>query len=793
MPAGSTLGAPKASIIVKATGALEKMFSHDAGTDVYGTLVLHHWDRATGVRLLPEPGEFIIHPHLQEHLFELSGDVAVREQIFILNGAPRGEHHDVVDEPAAYYAVTLKNEGNVPRSISTYASLRLHGGYTSPVETSYDASLHAFLARDCGKSSISRLAACSMAPRSYEVTDSVARASAEPFAGPLANHADGRFDDAIGIFHLEHDLQPGAHANFWFTLTFSTDERAAPVRRVFASLPSAEDALSTTAQHYHTVLARAVVMTPDTEVNRGALWAKANILRTQQHAEQGWCFVNDPTNSNNSVARDTAWFTLGADLMTPHFARDALLWYVEHLRKDGMVVEYFDIRNGKSEDYGLSVNDDTPLILIALWHHYCATGDREFLERVYPNALRAARFLLSQRDDRGLVFCRADGSGNRGIAGWRNVIKGYHLAGATTELNSESYAALVTMEKIARELGHSDDVDEFRSEAHALRAAINEHLLDRNRNLYYLTIGEDGERRTDVTCDLVFPVLFGVAEHDVATNIIATLSRPEFWTEAGMHTVPRNDIQYGPAHGYGLLGGVWGGPTFWFAAAAAKYNPSFMAYALSASFRHYAEDPRRNNTVPGQFCEWLHGEALMNQGMMLSPWFPPKYLWAAIEGAGGLELTAVTPHLEPHLPGGWPWIAVRNVCVRGKAASWFAVRRGEITTFASYPFAGVAPERCYEEDVSDRIHATGDHATHIVLRRGRCLAIMLGNTLDRTITTAVTVPGDLLPPRGRVRWYSSLVDDWKEESHVEPARFSGGFPVDVARHGYCVIVLEEIP
>ncbi len=62
-----------------------------------------------------------------------------------------------------------------------------------------------------------------------------------------------------------------------------------------------------------------------------------------------------------------------------------------------------------------------------------------------------------------------------------------------------------------------------------------------------------------------------------------------------------------------------------------------MAHALSTSFRHYSRDPLRNNTVPGQFSEWLHGETLVNQGMMLSPWFPPRYLWAAIEGVTGVR------------------------------------------------------------------------------------------------------------------------------------------------------------
>ena len=103
---------------------------------------------------------------------------------------------------------------------------------------------------------------------------------------------------------------------------------------------------------------------------------------------------------------------------------------VEHLNADGMAVEYFDIRTGKSEDYGLNINDNTPLLVLALWHHYNVTGDRAFLERVYPQAKRMAKYILSQRNEQGLVWCSSGGTFERGIVGWRNVIPDYRLSGA---------------------------------------------------------------------------------------------------------------------------------------------------------------------------------------------------------------------------------------------------------------------------------------------------------------------------------------------------------------------------
>ena len=111
-----------------------------------------------------------------------------------------------------------------------------------------------------------------------------------------------------------------------------------------------------------------------------------------------------------------------------------------------------------------------------------------------------------------------------------------------------------------------------RRAAEDLRDAINEHLIDPETGYYYLCIDVDGAKRTNITCDLVFPVMFGVADRDRAARIVSRLSAESFWTAAGIRTIPGDDIDYGPTHGYGLLGGVWVGVTFWYAFAASRFN-----------------------------------------------------------------------------------------------------------------------------------------------------------------------------------------------------------------------------
>lgn len=790
MSAGSTLGGPKATMWIKPTGAIEKFWSIDAGALMFGALVIHHWDERSGIPLTPLPGQFIIHPDHQEHLFELSNGVTVHEDLFVLCGKPEGEDRHTVDPPAAYCVVELTNDSSETVQIGTLASIQLRGDFDGTVSVEYSDRHNAFVVGAEHAPNVVRYAACSVKPASYEVTLDTAKPNAQQFPGELSNSCiDTAAADVTGIFHLSNRLRPGETAKFCFTLTFSLSG-GEDARRIMQSLPSAAEALDRTREHFDEILGRAIVMTPDTEVNRGVLWAKANMLRVELLSPQGWAFTNDPTRSNNSVGRDTAWFAFGADYITPHFSRESLLWYANHIEPDGLVVEYFDIRTGESSDDGLNINDDTPLLILALWHHYNTTGDREFLEEVYPKAVRMANYILSQRNIDGLVWCTSDGTDVRGIVGWRNVIAGYRLSGATTEVNSECYAALKTVCMMAQELERENEARVYERAAKDLRDAINEHLLDKKRGLYYLNIDVDGTKRTDVTSDLVFPVMFGVADHDTSARIISRLSVPEFWSEAGIHTVPRTSIMYGPTHGFGLLGGIWVGVTFWFAFAAAPFNPEFMAYALSTSFRHYSSDPRRNNTVPGQFSEWLHGETLVNQGMMLSPWFPPRYLWAAIEGAAGLDMSSREPNLTPRPARDWKWLGVRNLRLRGQNLSWFAVQTDKLTVYSSYGFPSVDQAHRYDEDVSPNAHVTGEEAIVVALRRDGNVVILIGNTRDRTVSTALSLGIPDLDRLTKLRVYNSLRSEWIDAPEYRPQHLRLGYPMQIDRHGFCLLELS---
>ena len=457
-------------------------------------------------------------------------------------------------------------------------------------------------------------------------------------------------------------------------------------------------------------------------------------------------------------------------------------------------MEYYDIRTGKTADYNLNVNDNTPLLVLALWHHYNTTGDTGFLKQIYPAAVKAARYLLSQRNDQGLVWCTATGTSDWGIVGWRNVIANYRLSGATTEVNSECYAALLTVSHMARVLDKHDESREFIQEAANLKTAINTHLKNPENGLYYLNIDVDGTPRSNVTSDLVFPVMFGVADDETSAQIISRLSDADFWTVAGIRTTPRDAPDYDPDgtnYGpYGLLGGVWLGCSFWFAFAAARYNTEFMNHALSASFRNFSIDPRRNNTVPGQFSEWLHGETLTNEGMMLSPWDPPRYLWAAIEGVAGIDPSGDGVTLHPRLSSEWKWLGLQNLPYRGKSLTYFAVRAPDIQIYANFHPQQSQPTQAYDEDISDQVHAGLDSICALGLRSGDTLVLFAGNTGEQTVNTSLRVA---VPLSGayRARVYESLLGEWVDRGLIPAERLGQGHVLKIERKGFSLLELTQ--
>jgi hypothetical protein len=226
---------------------------------------------------------------------------------------------------------------------------------------------------------------------------------------------------------------------------------------------------------------------------------------------------------------------------------------------------------------------------------------------------------------------------------------------------------------------------------------------------------------------------------------------------------------YDAYRNFGLLGGVWPGVTWWYAMAAARYHPDFMAKALRTSFEHYARDPKRYNTVPGQFSEWFDGESLVNRGMRLSPWEPPRFVESAIQGICGINLRAgplsSTLTCTPRLPPEWKWVGLRRLLYRGRELSYFAVRTPEgshIYATNEYPVeTAQATQQLYDKDVSTSVTTNDPLVQHVAFQKPGEVLVCLGSCAAQTILCPLRL-GRLLERDAeyRVEIYHSEWNRW---------------------------------
>jgi hypothetical protein len=310
-----------------------------------------------------------------------------------------------------------------------------------------------------------------------------------------------------------------------------------------------------------------------------------------------------------------------------------------------------------------------------------------------------------------------------------------------------------------------------------------------------LTIDVDGSLRTEVTADEVFPVIFRVAPDEVAFRIISRLNFPDFWTEAGLRTVSKQSLEYNAYQQWGLLGGIWPGMTWWYAFAAARYHPEVMVKALHASFAHYARDPKKHNSVPGQFSEWFDGESLVNRGMRLSPWEAPRYLWAAVEGVCGLMLRPGDQHpqIHPLLPEGWRWVGLRRLPYHGHSLSFFAARDHQrFLLYSDQPINTRHHLERYEEEVSDQVLVLNGHLEHLALRRPGEVTLCLGNTAGETTRSPVYLLERLLAPEQpyQLTLYNSERQAWMD-GISGPGHALSSLAVTIEAQGFRIVRFSE--
>jgi hypothetical protein len=548
----------------------------------------------------------------------------------------------------------------------------------------------------------------------------------------------------FGAFEYVIEVAPGARESLRLAVVYHKDgtEKSRPVLEALLQDPRA---LHDTQRYFAEKLADARFMTPSPEISRGVAWAKANMLRIVKEYPHGWGSTNSPP-SDILVSRDTSWFVHGFDYFWPEFSRNALEVFNRAIDPSGLMIEYIRGVSGYKTAYDLNINDDTPLHVIAMLHHYNATLDDAWVREHLPLVIRLVDYMLTQRDDQDLIFCKAKGVDMYGISSWRNIIPYYTLDGAVTEINAEGVYALEAAAMLCAVADDHEHWARYVTEAQKMRAAMMKHLFNADTGAFVLNYDQDRNYQDNFTADEIFPVLFGVADAKERRAILERLHEADFITPVGLRTISTADAWYFPSYGFGLLGGVWPDLTLWYVVALARNGMTDAAVDFLAATYKAMEGGSPRNTVPGEFAEWFDGGSLSNRGMYLSPWTGAKYLWAVAETVGGLDgyRTTGRPHLAPLRPKGWDWIAAARVHWGGKRRTYLIDLRNDVIYGDMPELSAEEPFTCIYagRDVSDEVTTSPVEVGAIAFEDDQgAVRIFLGNDLERMRNVMVEFRG----------------------------------------------------
>ena len=589
-------------------------------------------------------------------------------------------------------------------------------------------TLARLVARNASSPQWIRIIGGSEAPARFAADCDYAR-SYDPAYQDALNDDTSATGDLIGRLQWDFALAPSERRRFWFAVGVYTDGEQDALRR-YGRIPGADDALEHTVASLEQILRAGRVLTPDPVINQGALWSKVNMRRVMASYPTGQAFTNDPGTYPNVVIRDAAWFVFGNDHFLPSFSRrllDNLSAKTVCQRQAARVLRRRQrTRRGRRAEHqrrhaALHAGGQSPF----------PRHRRRGLAGEDVSGRSNARPVTSSLRSTIAASCFAPPT-------IRAATCGRSPAGAISSAATASTAPLPkSMPNVSPRCaprrtwptrwGTSDDGDEFAAASARIRDAMDAHLINPKNGLYYLNIDVDGTAHTDVTGDEIFPVIMRACSDETAFRIISRLNSPDFWTPAGLRTVSRLDPRFDPAAHSGLMGGVWPGLTWWYAFGSCSDTIRNLWFVrLRSSFEHYGADPQRYNTVPGQFSEWFDGESLANRGMRLSPWEPPRFLWAAVEGVCGLVLMPGLPRVNPLMPAGWNWVALRDVPYHGEPFSYFLVREAEggVRVYATSSIDCGWPVEIYTADVSDDVRIYTEDAVGVALRRDERLVLL---------------------------------------------------------------------
>jgi len=335
--------------------------------------------------------------------------------------------------------------------------------------------------------------------------------------------------------------------------------------------------------------------------------------------------------------------------------------------------------------------DATPLFVMLAHAYYNRTGDREMIERLWPNVERALHWIDKYGDSDGDGFVEYSRRSKDGLVqqGWKDSNDSvFHADGklaegpiALCEVQGYVYAAKRGAAYLALVLGDRERSSALESQAAALRERFDETFWCEEISTYVLAL--DGEKKQCKvrTSNPGHCLYTGVASADHAYAVAHSLIGKELFSGWGIRTVASGEARYNPISYHN--GSVWPHDNALTAAGLARYGFKDIAAEILSGLLAVSTFVDLNR-LPELFCGV---DRRSREGPTLYPVACAPQAWSAaaafllLQSCLGLSLNADKKQIRldgPYLPEAVPDLWIRDVRVGEACVDLFFERRANM-------------------------------------------------------------------------------------------------------------------
>jgi glycogen debranching enzyme len=334
--------------------------------------------------------------------------------------------------------------------------------------------------------------------------------------------------------------------------------------------------------------------------------------------------------------------------------------------------------------------DATPLFVMLVGAYYRRTGDRGFIQSIWPNVRRALEWIDRYGDSDGDGFVEYSRRSKHGLVhqGWKDSHDAvFHSDGslaeppiALCEVQSYVYAAKIEASELAELLGDEPVARQLKKQADSLRQRFEEAFWCEDLSTYALAL--DGNKRPcRVRTSNAGHCLFaGIATEKHARRVAATLSDDASFSGWGIRTVASTESRYNPMSYHN--GSVWPHDNSLIAAGFARYELKGSAAMVLAGLMDASIffDLHR---LPELFCGFPRRPG---ESPTLYPVACAPQAWASgaafllVEAALGLRIVAPENKVifsKPFLPPFLPQVSIRDLKVGEASVDLLLTRHDE--------------------------------------------------------------------------------------------------------------------